>query len=134
MPSLMHFGFAQPFLGLLLVPIAAVALAPSGWIAAGVVTGSGVLVVAGEALARWRALGQVHRWAAARGVRDVRPFPRGGFVSWGWSVWSFADTRPYRGAAADSSPVRLLASHYAPAFGLVVFTRCEAEAEPVNGL
>ncbi|HVK14024.1 MAG TPA: hypothetical protein VM597_35100, partial [Gemmataceae bacterium] len=56
--------------------------------------------------------------------------PRGGFVSWGWSVWAFAETGPYRGVAADGSPVELLASYYAPGFGVAVFTRCEVRAEP----
>jgi hypothetical protein len=123
--SLIHYGFAQPFPAMLLVPVAAVGFAPSGWIAAGVVAGFVVLLVGGEALARRRALGQVRRWAALRGIRDVRRCPRGGFVSWGWSVWAFADTGPYRGVAADGSPAELLASYYAPAFGLLVFTRCE---------
>ena len=127
----MHYGFAQPFPAMFLVPVAAVALAPSGWVAAGVVAGFVVVLVGGEALARRRALGQVRRWAAARGIRDVWACPRGGLVSWGWSMWSFADTRPYRGVAAGGSRVELRASHYAPAFGLVVFTRCEApDAEP----
>ena len=130
MPSLIHYGFAQPFPAMIAVPVAAVALAPSWWVAAGVVAGVVVLVVGGEALARRRALGQVRRWAAARGIRDVQACPRGGFVSFEWSVWSFADTRPYRGVAAGGSPVSLRASHYAPAFGWAVFTRCEAEAEP----
>jgi hypothetical protein len=129
-PSLMHYGFAQPFPAMFVVPVAAVALAPSGWVAAGVVAGFMLLLIGGDALARCRAVGQVRRWAAARGIRDVRVCPRGGFVSWGWSVWAFAETGPYRGVTADGSPVRLLASYYAPAFGLAVFTLCEAEAEP----
>jgi hypothetical protein len=126
----MHYGFAQPFPAMLLVPVAAVALAPSWWAAAGVVAGFVLLLIGGDALARWRALGQVRRWAAARGIRDVRALPRGGFVSWGWSVWAFAETGPYCGIAADGSPVELLASYHAPAFGLAVFTLCEVRAEP----
>jgi hypothetical protein len=122
---LMHYGFVQPFPAMILIPVAA-ALALPGWVAAGVVAGFVGLLVGGEELARKRALGQVRQWAAARGLRDVRARPRGGFVSWGWSVWSFAEIRRYEGTTADGSPVGLLASHYAPAFGLVVFTRCEA--------
>ena len=125
MSSLMHYGFAQPFLAMLLVPVAVVILAPSWWVAAGVLAVFVLLLVGGDALARRRALGQVRRWAAARGIREVCPCPRGGFVSWGWSVWSFAETGPYRGVRVDGSPVTVLASYYAPAFGLVVVTQCE---------
>jgi hypothetical protein len=127
----MHYGFAQPYLGMLLLPPAAVILAPSWWIKAAVAAGSVLFFVGGEVLARRRALGRVRRWAAARGIRDVGRCPRGGFVTWSWSVWAFADTGPYRGVAADGSPVELEASYYAPAFGLAVFTQCEIKAEPV---
>lgn len=133
MSSLIHYGFAQPFVAMLFVPVAAVLLAPSGWIAAGIVAGFVALLFGGDALARRRALGQVRSWALARGITDVRPCSRGGFVSWGWSVWAFAETGPYRGVAPDSSPAELLASYYAPAFGLLVFTQCESRAEHIYG-
>lgn len=129
--SVMHYGFAQPFLAMMVVPVAVVSLAPSWWLAAGVVAGFVLLLTGGDALARRRALGQVPQWAAARGIREVRACRRSGFVSWGWSVWAFAETGPYRGVAADGSPVELLASYYAPAFGLAVFILCEVRAEPI---
>jgi hypothetical protein len=66
---------------------------------------------------------------AVGGIREVRPCLRGGVVSWGWSAWAFADTEPYRGVYDDGSTVGLLANYYAQAFGLFVFTRCEAKAK-----
>ncbi len=126
----MHYGFAMPLHAVWGGTIAVLALVPSGWVRAGVLTGFLVLLAGGDALARWRALVQVRLWASARGIRDVRPCPRLGLITWEWSVWSFAETRPYCGVAADGSPAELLASYYAPAFGLVVFTQCEARAEP----
>ena len=128
MPSLEHYGFAHPVLGILVVLFAAYSLAPSIWIAMVLVVAFVSLTVIGDALARYRALCQVRRWAATQDIREVQRCRRGGFVSWGWSLWSFAETGPYRGVAADGSPTELLASYYAPAFGAVVFTRCELRA------
>jgi hypothetical protein len=129
--SLVHYGYAKPFPAMFVVPVAAVILAPTWWVAAGIVAGFVLLLTGGDALARWRALGQIRQWAASRGIREVRACRRGGFVTWGWSVWAFVETGPYRGVAADGSPVELRASYYAPAFGLAVFTLCEVRAEPL---
>jgi hypothetical protein len=128
-----HYGFAQPFLGTLGIGFAAAILAPSWWIAMVVVAGFVILLICGDALARRRALGQVRKWAAAHSIQEVRRCRRGGFVSWGWTVWAFAETSPYFGVVTDGSPVELLASYYAPAIGLAVFTRCELWDEENNG-
>jgi hypothetical protein len=50
--------------------------------------------------------------------------------TWGWSLWSFAETGLYRGVAADGSPKEILASYYAPAFGIMGLTRCEVRNAP----
>jgi hypothetical protein len=125
MPSLPHHGFAQPFLGILLVLGAAFALAPSAWVAVALVGGFAVLLTVAAAVARRRALSRIRRWAAASGIRDVQPCPRDGFVSWAWSLWSVAEIQHFRGQDSKGSPQELLASYYAPAFGVVLFVRCE---------
>jgi hypothetical protein len=129
-PALEHYGFAHPVLGILVVFFAAYILTPATWIALGLVVALVVVTAVAGALARYRALYQVRRWAATQGIREVQRCRRGGFVSWGWSLWSFAETGPYRGVAADGSPIEVLASYYAPAFGAIVFTRCEHRAHP----
>ena len=125
MSSSMHHGFAMPVPLMLLVPVVTVALTPSVWIAVGVIAGFSALMGCVDALARWRAQRRIRRWAVTNGIHNVRPCPRRGFVSWGWSVWTFAEMRVYRGVDAGGSSVELLASYSAPAFGLIVRTRCE---------
>ena len=120
----------SPFDGSYLVPVVAVALAPSVWIAVGVIAGFGVLLCGADALARWRAGGRIRQWALARDIRSVQPCLRGGFVSWGWSVWTFAEMRVYRGTDVDGSTVEVLASYSAPAFGLVLAVWCEVPGDP----
>jgi hypothetical protein len=124
-PSVMHYGFAQPFPAMFVLPTAAGLLAPSTWVTVAVAAGSLALFVGADILARRRALGRVRRWAAARGVRQVRPAPRGGFVTWGWSLWTFAETSQYRGVDAAGRERELWASYNAPAFGLFVSCQCE---------
>src|SRR5262245_10946005 len=112
MPSLEHYGFVYPVLGILIMLLVAYFLAPSIWIRVGLAVACIVVTAVADALARYRALCQVRRWAATKGIHDVQRCRRGGFVNWGYSVCSFADTGVYRGVAAGGSPIDLLASYY----------------------
>jgi hypothetical protein len=127
-----HYGFAQPWLGIAFLALACGVLCRPLWVMTLTGLGLCLLVCGGEQLARYRALQQVRRWAAWQGVKSVVRYPRGGFVSWGWSVWSFAEMDYYRGVTADGKEQHMLASYLAPAFGLVVFTYCEMVARQAN--
>ena len=54
MSSVMHYGFAMPLHAVWGGTIAVMALVPSGWVRAGVLTGFLVLLIGGGALAQWR--------------------------------------------------------------------------------
>ncbi len=47
----------------------------------------------------------------------------GGFVSWGWSIWSFCEMLPCDFDDSEGTTYEVLIDVFAPVFGFVVYSR-----------
>src|SRR5688572_27351306 len=86
-----HFGFAQPFFGMLAVSAAIVIFVRPWWLA--IICFAALAAVLGLS-ERWilnRFDRRIAEWGKSRGFHQVERQPRGGFVSWGWSLLSTAE-------------------------------------------
>jgi hypothetical protein len=119
----MHYGYAQPFLGTILVPLSFVLWGVPLWAYFIFL----MAVTLGDAVAKYRVLRRVRKWADDHGITNVTRLPRGGFVSWGWSFWTFAEILAYQVIDEAGVERTIRGSYCAPMFGLIVFTHCELE-------
>lgn len=124
----MHYGFAMPILSMPLIVVAAL-FVPGivGDAIVGIWFGGQIL---GWSFTKRRASGQIRRWARSHGISNVTKLPRGGFVSWGFTFWTFAEMDWYQGTGSQDETRKFVASYMGHAFGLIVTTHCEEE--PVN--
>ncbi len=124
---LIHFGFAQPFMGMLAVTAATVIFVRPLWLA---IICLAVFVAIMELCNRW-VLRRVDRciaeWGESHGFHQVERQPRGGFVSWGWSLLCWAEMYHYHAIDKDGSERRITASYQCDLFGLRLRTLAEAD-------
>jgi len=122
----MACGFAKPVLGM--IPVFAVALVlPSATLVVGWLVGFGLMFMFGDLVARWRARLQTARWCREHGFGNPRWPRRGGFVSWGWSIWSFCEMLPCEFEDADGITHKVVVDVCAPVFGLFVFSQVNGD-------
>lgn len=126
----MACGFARPVFGVLLLG-AAIPFLPSRTYAIAWFIGVLAILVVGEWHAGYRARQQVTSWCSRHGFSAPRWKRRGGFVSWGCSVWSHCEILTCD--FDDNSGVThdVLVDVCAPVFGFWVKSRVLANVDTV---
>ena len=115
----MASGFAKPTLGLIAL-LSVAFIAPTrthtiAWIA--FVT---LLFGLGEWHCRFRARRQTQSWCRQQGFSEPRWSPRSGFVTWGWSLWSFCEMLPCEFDDHNGTTQHTIVDLRAPMFGFWV--------------
>lgn len=121
----MHPGFAKPFMGLLIGCVIIVLSSANQKVVVSLLTVLSLIVAGGSIASKRVAFRQVKLWAAKKNIHEVVLLQRGGFVTWGWSIWTFAELAKYRGVDSDGRLIEILGRHRSPAFGWLTFTICE---------
>jgi hypothetical protein len=70
---------------------------------------------------------RIAEWGKSRGFHRVERQPRGGFVSWGWTLLSTAEIYHYRALDEDGRERRITASYQSDALGLRLRTLAETD-------
>jgi hypothetical protein len=126
---LMHFGFAQPLIGMLAISFAIVFLIEPWWL----VVICFAAVTAAFVLSEWWVLRRVDRriaaWGKSHGFHQVVRQPRGGFVTWGWTLLTTAEMYHYSALDVNGRELRITASYQSDALGLRLRTLAEADSE-----
>lgn len=80
-----------------------------------------------DRLQRWielRFTRSVRRWAAEKGLTDVDPPSGPGLVHYEYGLWTFSDTRRFQAQRPNGRRQGIIASYYAPCFGLYLDVLC----------
>ena len=127
---LMACGFAKPIFGLILLAIV-IPFLPSRLLAIVWIGGLITFASIGEWHSRFRARRQVDSWCVSHGFSSPRWKPRGGFVSWGCSVWSVCEILVCEFDDSYGRTHDVLVDVYAPAFGFWVNSQVMASVNTV---
>jgi hypothetical protein len=115
-------GFTQPTVGLIALGVVGLAM-PSWMLTILWIVFVTSLVAIGQSFCRYVARKQTERWCRINGLTDPRWKRRGGFVSWGWSIWSFCEILPCDFDDKAGTTYEVLIDVCAPVFGFVVYSR-----------
>jgi len=107
----MASGFAKPTLGLIASIIVGLAF-PSRPLMIVWIVIVALLFTVGESYSRYIARRQTAQWCRSHG-----------FVSWGWSFWSFSELLPCEFDDSTGTTHNVLVDLYAPLFGFWVQSR-----------
>lgn len=118
----MASGFTKPSLGLIGSIIVGLAF-PSRLLMIVWIVIIALLFTVGESYSRYIARRQTTQWCRSHGYGTPRWIRRGGFVSWGWSFWSFSELMPCEFDDSTGTTHNVLVDLYAPMFGFWVQSR-----------
>ena len=126
----MACGFAKPIFGLLALSIVTPFL-PTRNLAIAWMVGLVTLLSVGDLYARFRARHLTSAWYAQHGYSAPRWKRRGGFVSWGISVWSCCEILPFEFDDNTGVTHNVLLDVCAPVFGFWVKSQVMANPNTV---